>query len=265
MLADMLGTHYLMGARETVLSRMAKLVSRALEAHNQCQLAHQMKAMTYLFRGRRDLFRAETERTLQINPNHSNTLASCGLFIAITGEWERGLALLDKAMRLNPHHPGWYHLASVLNFYLKGAYQKALQEATRVNLPGFFWDPLVRAASLGQLGRTEVARAALTAMQRALPETDIGLRELMYRLLFSNESVERLLDGLRKAGLEEPHAQGGGWPSAAPATSRLPFTLVTRFQPLAWLEKISRQSSRMLITCQPRSDAICKTFSAPRS
>ena len=72
-----------------------------------------------------------------------------------------------------------------------------------VSMPSFFWDPLVRAAAFGQLGQTKDARGALTEMQRALPETDIGLRELMFRLLFSEESVERLLEGLRKAGLDE--------------------------------------------------------------
>ena len=30
--------------------------------------------------------------------------------ITFAGDWDRGCALIDRAMELNPHHPGWYRL-----------------------------------------------------------------------------------------------------------------------------------------------------------
>jgi hypothetical protein len=45
------------------------------------------------------------------------------------------------------------------------------------------------------------ASAALDEMHRTLPDTDIGLRELMHRTLLPGENVDMLLEGLQKAGL----------------------------------------------------------------
>ena len=206
MLADMYGTRYhLRGGDEGVLEQMQGLVGRALELDPRCQLAHQLKAMVHFFRGRRDLFLDEAEWTVELNPNNSNIIASCGLFVAIVGEWEHGLALLEKAMRLNPHYPGWYHLGPFLNLYRKGAYGESLQEAMRINLPSLYLDPLGRAAALGQLGRLKEAATALDELERMLPKTGIGLPELMRRTLFSDDNVEMLLDGLHKVGWEPLH------------------------------------------------------------
>jgi adenylate cyclase len=202
LLADMVGAEYhLLGADSACLARMEDLVQRALQFDTQCQHAHQMKAMTHFFHGQRDLFISEADLTVRLNPNHAGASASCGLFLTIVGEEEHGLVLLKKAMRMNPHHPGWYYLGPFIETYRNGDYQKALQAATRINTPGLYLDPLARAAALGQLGRVGEAGAALEEMQRALPDTDIGLRELMRRTLFPDENVDILLEGLQKAEL----------------------------------------------------------------
>jgi hypothetical protein len=49
--------------------------------------------------------------------------------------WEHGLKLMDKSMRLNPHHPGWYHIVPFMNYYRQGEYELALIEARRFNPP----------------------------------------------------------------------------------------------------------------------------------
>lgn len=204
MLADMVGAEYhLLGADEGTLKRMEDLVQRSIQLDPLCQLAHQIKAMTHFFRGQRNLFINEAELTVRLNPNHAGAIASCGLCLAIVGKWERGLALLEKAMHLNPHYPGWYHLGFFLDHYRQAAYQEALQEAVRINMPGLFLDPLARAATLGQLGRVEEAAVALGEMERLLPGTEVGLRGLMRRTLFSEENVDMLLEGLRRAGLKD--------------------------------------------------------------
>jgi TolB-like protein len=202
LLADMVGAEFhLLGADSACLARMEELVQRALQLDPQCQHAHQMKAMTHFFHGQRDLFISEADFTVRLNPNHAGAVASSGLFLTIVGESERGLALLEKAMRLNPHHPGWYYLGPFIETYRKGDYQEALQAAMRINTPGLYLDPLARAATLGQLKQLGEAGAALEEMQRTLPDTDIGLRELMRRTLLPDENVDMLLEGLQKAGL----------------------------------------------------------------
>lgn len=200
MLADLYGEEYhLIGKGEEKLERQEELVQRALLLDPYCQLAHLMKANIHFFRKQRYLFIQEVEQTLKLNPYHATTLFSCGMFLAFVGEWSWGLALVEEAMSLNPHYPGWYHIPYCLNYYRQGAFQEACAEAFLCNTPGLFLDPLLRAAVLGQMGHTEAASAALEEMSSLLPV--VNLRELLSRTFFSEDNVTMLLYGLTQAGL----------------------------------------------------------------
>ena len=100
----------------------------------------------------RDLFLLEAEKALALNPNSPFLTGYLGWLLALYGEWDRGLAILAKGVELNPHYPGWFHIAPFFYFYRRGKYLEAHQEAQQLQMPQLFWDPLLRAAALGQLG-----------------------------------------------------------------------------------------------------------------
>ena len=124
------------------------------------------------------------------------------MLLECVGERERGLRIMTKAMRLNPHHPGWYYLVPFLYYYLKGENSAALLEANRFNTPSFFWDPLIRVAVLGQLDRQEEADLALDELMALVPDFRVRGHSLIRRMLFLDEHVDMLVEGLNKAGLE---------------------------------------------------------------
>ena len=69
-------------------------------------------------------------------------------------------------------------------------------------MPGLFWQPLLQASIFGQLGRTSEARKALAELLQMKPDFASRAAGLMQRLIFSEDNVEMLLEGLPKAGLE---------------------------------------------------------------
>ena len=122
--------------------------------------------------------------------------------MAMAGEWERGVKLIDKACRLNPHHPGWHHLVPFMNTYRQGEYDLALIEAQSFNTPEYFWDPLIRGAVLGQLDRGTEGKKAVNELLALVPDFKPRARSLIRRFAYSDENIDMLLEGLRKAGLE---------------------------------------------------------------
>ena len=60
-------------------------------------------------------------------------------------------------MQLNPHVPGWYWIPTVQSFYHRLDYGASADAAMRINMPGYFWGPMLSAASFGQLRNTEAA------------------------------------------------------------------------------------------------------------
>jgi adenylate cyclase len=172
----------------------------ALDSQNQTVRA----AMVFLqfFLNERDLFLLEAEKALALNPQSPFLSGYLGWLLALSGEWDRGLAILGKGMELNPHCPGWFHMAPYFNFYRQGRYLEALQEAHRFQMPQFFWDPLMRAAALGQLGRDQEAAQALTQLLALKPDFPSQARFLIGCFAKSPYLVEGLLNGLRLAGLK---------------------------------------------------------------
>jgi hypothetical protein len=81
-------------------------------------------------------------------------------------------------------------------------YEAAYEEAERVFIPTLFWVPLSEAATLGQLGRMDEARAAAKSLLRLRPDFEDRACELIGRYIKFDEVAGRIVEGLRKAGLD---------------------------------------------------------------
>jgi adenylate cyclase len=168
----------------------------------QNQLARTVLAHGHFFRNERDLFLSEVEIALALNPNAPAFIGFLGWLLALYGEWEEGLAVLEKGMALNPHFPGWFRMAPFFYYYLQGSCEEAYQEALAFQMPQLFWDPLLRAASLGRLGKQPEGAQALAELLHLRPDFPTSARFLISCYPKFPYLVEELLDGLRQAGLQ---------------------------------------------------------------
>ena len=114
------------------------------------------------------------------------------------------MSLMAKAIELNPHHQTWYYFAYFYDAYRQGLDEEALAAAQKVNMPGFFWAHQILAAAYAQLGMAEEATAAISALLELYPgytmEDMIGMHRAWNH---DDDLIERIADGLRKAGLPE--------------------------------------------------------------
>ncbi len=180
------------------LEREAAAAQRAVELAPGSQLANHALAQSLFQRHEWQAFRPVAERTIALNPLGGSCMAFMGGLLACTGEWERGCALADSAMKLRPNFAGYYWLAPVLNAYRTRDYRAAIDTALRIQMPGFLWAPIVLTAAHGQLGEREEAQKALRELWAMIPH--FGRQQLEKWL--DPELVEHFMDGLRKAGLE---------------------------------------------------------------
>jgi len=217
-------------AQPDPLGRALQAARRATDAAPSNALAQTALAKTLFFRKEFQAFRSATEQAISLNPMDGAVLAQLGSLLAYSGDWDRGCALMERAMQLNPRHPGWYWFPLAWNAYRKGDYRGSLNIALKINLPGFFPTYEVLAAAYGQVGERDAASQSLGEMLKLVPNFGKIARALK-SMWFAPEMVEHVLDGLRKAGLEiaDEHKQApsGGVPAvldhAAPSIAVLPF------------------------------------------
>jgi adenylate cyclase len=146
-------------------------------------------------------FKAAGERAITLNPNDPEPLVHYGVRLTYMGEWDRGLALVTKAIALNPEHPEWYLDPIIYYHYQTGDYEGALMESQRQETPGGIWWLLFRAMILGQLGRSEEAQPLIEAALRLKPDVRERLWDMARIWNAPDAHIEHIADGLRKAGL----------------------------------------------------------------
>ena len=183
------------------LERAYAAARRSVQCDPGCIIGQYNLALSYYYRREMALFRETAEQALSLAPNRSDMLANLGMHLAHDGQWERGLALLDKARVLNPLHPGWYYFPYALDRYRRGRYDEALLAARQLNLPQFFWEPVYIAMICGQLGRDQEAQTALARLLELRPDMVTEAARVIAMVVPDPALVAHCIEGLHKAGL----------------------------------------------------------------
>jgi adenylate cyclase len=144
---------------------------------------------------------AEVERALALNPNSLFFMDNIGYLFTLLGEWERGPALIDKAIKLNPYYRHFVHYGLWLDWFRQEEYEQAYLETLNLRRQGIFWEPLCLAPTLGMLGRLEEGRQAAAELLELKPEFPTRARVLIEHYIKFEDIVERVIKGLHKVGL----------------------------------------------------------------
>ena len=183
--------------------RALEAAERAVSLDPANQVSHGALAMTYLLRGDHERGRVAADRAIELNPNNAVWLGLLGAWLSAQGDFERGVPMAQKALVLNPYPPPWVRMPMYLEHYHNGRYESALAEAHMIETEDYR-TPVFLAAAYGQLGRPEEAGRAVTEIRAEWSGATDGIRQdLIQRNGFAPELVDRLLEGLRKAGMED--------------------------------------------------------------
>jgi adenylate cyclase len=181
-------------AAAVALARRATELDR-LDARGFSELAY-----AKLYSRQHDEAMAEYAQALTLNPNDSDILAEYADALSYVEQPERGLELMDKAMRLNPHYPDWYlwYLADIYD--VMGRSEDVIATVRRMHDPSE--GQRLLAVHCAHLGRMEEAQAAAREVLRLHPHFRIS--EWRKRPPYRDPApLERYVEGLRKAGLPQ--------------------------------------------------------------
>ncbi len=188
-------------ARPASLDRALEVANRAVGLDPANQVAHGVLAITYYGRAEFDRFAVEAEKAIALNPNNASWLALLGTYFAQMGSFDRGLPMVKKALAFNPNPPDWLYIPLFLDHYRNGRYAQALTEAQKITTE--YQTYVFLAAAYGQLGRRAEARGAIDRLLALRPDFPAWLRDDHRRRGYPEELTDQLMEGLRKAGLDE--------------------------------------------------------------
>jgi TolB-like protein/DNA-binding winged helix-turn-helix (wHTH) protein/cytochrome c-type biogenesis protein CcmH/NrfG len=182
------------------LSRAEEMAGKALSLDGSEVRAHVILGRIDIFHHRYEQALAEMDRAIAINPNDAHALAGRGNILMWRGETDAAIKALEQAQRIDPELNAIDRFALSLAYYLKGRYEASIEQAQANlrNTEGANFSRVVLAAAYAQLNRSEEAGRTVTTIRRMDPTFDPH----SFGSKFLNPAdLERLRDGLRKAGL----------------------------------------------------------------
>ena len=141
-------------------------------------------------------------KLIELTPGEAYLVGTGGWFLAMAGERQEGMSIIQRSQSLNPRCPTWFHFVPFLEHYENGEYEAALSEAKLLGIPELFWDPLIKAATLGQLGRMDEAREFLNRLLALRPDFSKRAADYVGIFVTSDTLRDRLLEGMEMAGLD---------------------------------------------------------------
>ena len=149
---------------------------------------------------------ALVDRALRLNPNLMEAWLSSGLVRLVLGEWETAIDHFARAMRLSPFDPMLFMMQGGIagGHFQIGRYDEAATWAAKSTAenPKNLTAWRTATASNALLGRREQAHSALARLRQLDPALRIATVKAVVPYL-PPDALVRLEDGLRKAGLPE--------------------------------------------------------------
>jgi tetratricopeptide (TPR) repeat protein len=143
----------------------------------------------------------EAERALALNPNSLILMDGVAYLMILSGDWDGGEALAEKAISLNPYYRTEIHYALWLNRLRQDKFEEAWLELQRLRKPTIFWYPLSKAATLGLMGRRGEGENFVEKLLALRPDFPHRGRFLIERYIKFEKMVEGVLSGLENVGL----------------------------------------------------------------
>ncbi|MDJ0612957.1 MAG: adenylate/guanylate cyclase domain-containing protein [Rhizobiaceae bacterium] len=184
--------------REKALDNALDLAQNAINIDTQDARGFGELGFSHLYRKEYEAAISAYERAQQLNPNDADLMSDMADALAHCGRSEEAIALLEKAMRLNPFYPDQYvwHLGGA--YYNLKEYDKAI--ATIKTMQNPTEGRRILAASYGMLGKTDEAKQQAALIMKAHPNFNL---DHWASILpdFHDQDTEHFIEGLRRAGL----------------------------------------------------------------
>jgi len=173
----------------------------AVACDPQNALAFEALAVAHFHREEYAAFRRAAGQALRLNPGHGDMLARLGVCYGALADWSKALPLLDRAIDLNPLHPGWYRIIRAIGFAMTKGPAEAIAEINAVPLPdvAFFHAYLIW--FLADLGDIEAAQREKELLLRRWPNFEREVVGHLRAWCLDASVIERAQAGWRKVGL----------------------------------------------------------------
>ena len=190
------------GSKTEILARALEASDRAVKLAPTSSLVQQMRSTVFFQLGDFPSFEAAARKAIELNPGNPARRILFGNRLFILGRYDEGAALVRDGLALEPFPSAVEHGFSLLDSYRTGNYRAAADEAATLDIdPDFYFLPVIIAATYGELGDQSAAALSVAKVLKLRPDYAETFRADWRNRRFQEDFIDKVADGLRKAGL----------------------------------------------------------------
>lgn len=187
---------------ETPIEEAAAFAEKGVKLDPTNSRVRMIMGFILLFKNELSAGLTEVDHALRLNPNSLIVRENIGYLMTLFGDWQRGPALINDAIEKNPYYNMIVHYALWVDWVRQEKYDRAYEETLHFKRPALFWDPLLRAASLGLLGKIDEGIQAGKDLLQCKPDFSKRGRVLIRHYIKFDDTVDRVILGLGKVGID---------------------------------------------------------------
>ncbi|BHH84687.1 hypothetical protein [Desulforhopalus sp. 52FAK] len=165
------------------------------------QFTHTILAFIRLVTGETVAAQKEARLAYELYPESIVLLDAIGYVMTLSGDWGQGTTLIRKSIQRNPYYGDYVHHALWVNWVKQENLEQAYQETLSFRNPNIFWEPLLKASTLGHLGRADEGRLFAQDLLALKPDFPSRGRILIGRFVKHSNVADLIAGGLKKCGL----------------------------------------------------------------
>jgi len=185
---------------ETMLAKASASASRGMAIDPSNVMAIKALSAINHYLGNYDEGNRLARQALEKNPYDPDTLYQLGWRLAVRGNFEEGVPLLERAIARTVNPKGSYFHLLTLDRLMNGDGGGMLQLAEHGAIEESALSQMLVAIAHGQLGNMDAARQALLRMKEISPRVAEDPLALFRRAQATAEIIEAVGAGLRRAG-----------------------------------------------------------------
>ena len=199
------------------LDRALSYARRGVELNPGSGRAYQM--LFLVLYARRDLAAAfeAGDKAIVLNPYDKLTLGEYGSRLVMTGQLQKGMAMLRRSAENESVRPPWQHFYLFLGSYLNNDLDAAAYHASQIQGDNYVHSALAQLLLLSK-GRRVDKEEAIRRLVQSQPGWGSDPRHELLRMIVSAEMVDRLSTDLAKVGLPTTRSELGTGNRAAAAS-----------------------------------------------
>ncbi|HKC33914.1 MAG TPA: hypothetical protein VKC16_10660, partial [Xanthobacteraceae bacterium] len=183
------------------LDRALRAARHAIELAPASGRAYQMLFVVQY--ARRDIAAAfaSGDKAMALNKYDMLTVAEYGGRLIMSGNVERGMAMLRRSADSGSIHPSWHHFYLFLGNYLTGDMKEAAFQAEQITADDYPLGLVAKAIAARSAGNKDLARQTVQHLLEIQPAWRDQARRLLEKSIYEPAIVDRLLRDLAACGL----------------------------------------------------------------